>query len=85
MTAQRHVDAPHRRQARPRPAEKPALTVLLFNLKIGAARRSCVHRAELSDVEPIPFIIGISVLPAGHHDRRLQSTRCAANDEETHG
>ena len=68
--------------------KKPSLTVLLFNFKLGVldlARRSCALR--YLHVEPIAFIVGISVMPLAIMIVAVQS--CArpdrADHEETNG
>jgi hypothetical protein len=68
--------------------KKPSLTVLLFNLKLGVLIAMVFAAFRFLHVEPIAFIVGISVMPLAIMIVAVQQSlvREPADDhEETHG
>ncbi|HEX9101172.1 MAG TPA: ATP synthase subunit I [Polyangia bacterium] len=66
--------------------QKPSLTVLLFNLKLGILGVLSFVALKYLGVEPIAFIVGISVMPLAIMIVALQSNFQHRSDhEETHG
>ena len=66
--------------------QKPSLTVLLFNLKLGVLGALSFVALKYLHVEPIAFIVGISVMPLAIMIVAVQSTLGKSEDhEETHG
>ena len=64
--------------------QKPSLTVFLFNIKLGVLGVLSFIALKYLGAEPIPFIIGISVMPLAIMIVALQSN-LRSHDEETHG
>ncbi len=67
--------------------QKPSLTVFLFNIKLGVLGLLSFIALKYLHVEPIAFIVGISVMPLAIMIVALQSNLAARHDdhEETHG
>ena len=67
--------------------QKPSLTVLLFNLKLGVLGLLSFIALKYLHVDAIAFIVGISVMPLAIMIVALQSNLAAHHDdhEETHG
>lgn len=66
--------------------QKPALTVVLFNLKMGLLIGLIYAAIRWLHVDGVPFIIGISILPAAIFIVFVQySLTPPKSDEETHG
>ena len=65
---------------------KPGLTVLLFNLKMGLLIALIYAAIRWLHVDAVPFIIGISILPAAIFVVFMQFTLTPPkSDEESHG
>ena len=65
---------------------KPGLTVLLFNLKMGLLVALIYAAIRWLHVDAVPFIVGISLLPAAILIVFMQFTLTPPKrDEETHG
>lgn len=65
---------------------KPGLTVLLFNLKMGLLIGFIYAAIRWLHVDAVPFIVGISILPAAIFIVFVQySLTPPKSDEETHG
>jgi hypothetical protein len=65
--------------------KKPSMTVLLFNFKLVILIALVFVALRYFGVEPIPFIVGISVLPLAIMIVAVQSNLRSADHEETHG
>jgi hypothetical protein len=66
--------------------KKPSVTVMLFNFKLVVLIGLVFCALRYLHVEPIPFIIGISVLPFAIMIVAVQSSLDrGADHEETHG
>jgi hypothetical protein len=66
--------------------QKPSLTVFLFNIKLGVLGLLSFIALKYLGVDPIAFIVGISVMPLAIMIVALQSNLAQKNDhEETHG
>ena len=66
--------------------KKPSLTVLLFNFKLVILIALVFVALRYLGVDPIPFIVGISVLPFAIMIVAVQSNLDRGGDhEETHG
>jgi hypothetical protein len=69
--------------------KKPAATVLLFNLKLGVIMLLVFAAFRWLHVDPVPFIVGISVMPLAIIIVAVQSSLAHKDDggehEETHG
>jgi hypothetical protein len=66
--------------------KKPSVTVMLFNLKLVVLIALVFIALRYLGVEPIPFIVGISVLPFAIMIVAVQSSLGrGADHEETHG
>jgi ATP synthase I chain len=66
--------------------QKPGLTVLLFNLKMGVMIALVFAAIRWLGVDVVPFVIGISLLPAAIVAVAVQHTLSPRRDnEETHG
>jgi hypothetical protein len=68
--------------------KKPSLTVLLFNLKLGVLIALVFAAFRFLHVEPIAFIVGISVMPLAIMIVAVQQSLVhepADSNEETHG
>jgi hypothetical protein len=66
--------------------QKPTLTVLLFNLKLGVLGLVSFLALRYLHVNPIAFIVGISVMPLAIMIVAVQSSLGHREDhEETHG
>ncbi|HEX8950782.1 MAG TPA: ATP synthase subunit I, partial [Polyangia bacterium] len=66
--------------------QKPSLTVLLFNLKLGILGVLSFVALKYLGVEPIAFIVGISVMPLAIMIVAVQSSLGHRDEhEETHG
>jgi len=66
--------------------KKPSLTVFLFNIKLGILGLLSFIALKYLGVEPIAFIVGISVMPLAIMIVALQSNLQQRDDhEETHG
>ena len=67
--------------------KKPSLTVMLFNFKLVLLIGLVFVALRYLHVEPIPFIVGISVLPFAIMIVAVQSNLRSngADHEETHG
>ena len=66
--------------------QKPSLTVLLFNLKLGVLGLLSFIALKYLHVDAIAFIVGISVMPLAIMIVALQSNLARHDDhEETHG
>jgi hypothetical protein len=66
--------------------KKPSVTVLLFNFKLVVLIALVFVALRYLHVEPIPFIVGISVLPFAIMIVAVQSSLGrGADHEETHG
>ena len=66
--------------------KKPSLTVLLFNFKLVILIALVFVALRYLGVEPIPFIVGISILPLAIMIVAVQANlRSGADHEETHG
>jgi ATP synthase I chain len=67
--------------------QKPGLTIALFNLKLGLLIALIWLFLRYLHVEPIAFIIGVSVLPLAIVMVALQNAReqQPRDDKETHG
>ena len=66
--------------------QKPSLTVLLFNLKLGVLGVVSFIALKYLGVDPIAYIVGISVMPLAIMIVALQSNLRHHDDhEETHG
>jgi hypothetical protein len=66
--------------------KKPSVTVMLFNLKLVVLIALVFVALRYLGVEPIPFIVGISVLPFAIMIVAVQSSLGrGADHEETHG
>lgn len=71
--------------------QKPGLTLVLFNFKL-AFFAACIFIAlRYLHVEPLPFIVGVTVLPAAivivalRHQLTPGEDNPPTHDEETHG
>jgi hypothetical protein len=66
--------------------QKPALTVVLFNLKMALLIGFIYAAIRWLHVDAVPFIVGISLLPAAIFIVFVQySLTPPKSDEETHG
>ena len=66
--------------------QKPSLTVLLFNLKLGVLGVVSFIALNYLGVDPIAYIVGISVMPLAIMIVAVQSNLAHRDDhEETHG
>jgi len=66
--------------------QKPSLTVLLFNLKLGVLGVVSFIALKYLGVDPIAYIVGISVMPLAIMIVAVQSNLAHRDDhEETHG
>ncbi|MDB4970318.1 MAG: hypothetical protein JWN44_6007 [Myxococcales bacterium] len=66
--------------------QKPGLTVLLFNLKMGLLVALIYAAIRWLHVDAVPFLVGISLLPAAIFVVFVQySLTPPKGDEETHG
>ncbi len=66
--------------------KKPSVTVMLFNFKLVVLIALVFVALRYLHVEPIPFIVGISVLPFAIMIVAVQSSLGrGADHEETHG
>ena len=66
--------------------QKPGLTVLLFNLKMGLLIALIYAAIRWLHVDAVPFIVGISILPAAIFIVFVQySLTPPKSDEESHG
>lgn len=66
--------------------QKPSLTVFLFNIKLGVLGVLSFIALKYLGVDPIAFIVGISVMPLSIMIVALQSNLAHKDDhEETHG
>ncbi len=65
--------------------QKPGAAVLLFNLKMAVLIGIIYVMVRYLHVEPLSFIIGISIFPLAILAVGLSHTLSATPDEETHG
>lgn len=69
-------------------AHKPGLTILLFNLKLGVIIALIYLFIRYLHVDPVAFIIGVSVLPVAIVIVAIQNALSPSpprDDKETHG
>ncbi len=67
---------------------KPGLTIVLFNLKMGVIIGLVFAAIRWLHVDPLPLIVGISLMPAAIVIVAIQNALkppAASSDEETHG
>ncbi len=66
--------------------QKPGLTILLFNLKLGLLIALIWLFISYLHVDPVAFVIGVSVMPVAIVIVAIQNARTPSQkDKETHG